>query len=263
MSVAVSKTHGTPPTLREWLGEAPFTLAMSSGFFGFFAHAGVMTTLEDAGLLPERVTGSSAGALVAGGWAAGVDAPAMRDELMGLERRDFWDPFPGFGLLRGKLFRQRLEALLPKPGFEHTRVPAKLSAFDAFAFKTVVLDDGDVAAAIHASCCVPFMFHPVWISGRPYLDGGILDRPGLAGVPDGEARVLYHHLTSKSPWRRKKGAVSYIPRRPGLVALLIHDLTRLGPFRLQDGELAFEEGRKAAHSALDRPIDDDAVQVQL
>jgi len=251
------------PTLREWLREGPYTLTMSSGFFGFFAHAGVMTTLEDAGLLPARVTGSSAGALVGGGWAAGVDAPVMRDELMRLERRDFWDPFPGLGVLRGKLFRERLHALLPGPTFAHTRVPAAVSVFDAITWQTVVLDEGDLAAAIHASCCVPVMFHPVWIGGRPYLDGGIKDRAGVAGLPDGEVRVLYHHLTSKSPWRRKNGAVSYLPRRAGLVSFLIEGLTRLGPFALEKGPVAFEEGRKAARTALERPIDDDTVTVVL
>ena len=38
------------PTLREWLREQPFTLVMSSGFFGFFAHAGVVSVLEEEGL---------------------------------------------------------------------------------------------------------------------------------------------------------------------------------------------------------------------
>lgn len=249
------------PTLRGWLREGPYTLTLSSGFFGFFAHAGVMTTLEDAGLLPERITGSSAGALVGGGWAAGVDAPVMRDELMRLERRDFWDPFPGLGLLRGRKFRERLHSLLPSTAFEHTRVPAALSVFDVYARKTAVLTDGDLAAAIHASCCVPIMFHPVWIGGRPYLDGGILDRAGVTGLPHGEVRVLYHHLNSKSPWRRKKGAVSHLPRRPGLVSFLVDGLTRVGPFRLQNGAVAFEEGRKAALRALDRPIEDDEIRV--
>ena len=67
-----------PPTLEEWLREAPFALGMSSGFFGFFAHTGVVTVLEDEGLLPSRVSGSSAGALVGGAWAAGVRSNAER-----------------------------------------------------------------------------------------------------------------------------------------------------------------------------------------
>ena len=42
------------PTLSEWLREGPFSLTLSSGFFGFFAHAGLVTVLEDEGLLPRR-----------------------------------------------------------------------------------------------------------------------------------------------------------------------------------------------------------------
>ena len=69
----------TPPTLRAWLQAEPFTLAMSSGFFGFYVHAGALTALVDAGLNPVAVTGSSAGALVTGLYAGGVSLDAMRD----------------------------------------------------------------------------------------------------------------------------------------------------------------------------------------
>ncbi|MCA9643918.1 MAG: patatin-like phospholipase family protein, partial [Myxococcales bacterium] len=65
---------------------------MSSGFFGFFAHAGVLRALERAELTPRAVSGSSAGALVTGLWAAGLGAEAIEDELMRLERDHFWDP---------------------------------------------------------------------------------------------------------------------------------------------------------------------------
>ena len=106
------------PTLREWLASAPFTLAMSSGFFGFFAHAGAMSALEDEGLVPARVCGSSAGALVAGLWASGVSARRLCEELLLLRREHFWDVRPGLGLLRGSLFRARLEAIAPVRTFE-------------------------------------------------------------------------------------------------------------------------------------------------
>ena len=57
-------------TLRRWLSEGPFTLDMSSGFFGFFAHAGVVSVLEEEQLFPARVSGSSAGALIGGTFGA-------------------------------------------------------------------------------------------------------------------------------------------------------------------------------------------------
>lgn len=243
------------PTLKEWLEEQPFALAMSSGFFGFFAHAGVLCALEDAGLTPCRVAGSSAGALVTGGWAAGVDAPVMQRELFGLTRKDFWDPFPGLGVLRGRRFRERLSRLLPQDDFAATRVPVGVSAFHVGTRKTEVLASGSLAAAIHASCAVPVMFHPVWIGGRAFLDGGILDRPGTSFL-EGEPRVLYHHLLSRSPWRRKNGAHTRIPSREGLVALTIAGLSRSGPFALENGKAAFEQARRATEEALSRPIDD-------
>src|SRR4051812_30729734 len=99
-----------PPqkSLAAWLAQEPFTLAMSSGYFGFFAHCGVLWALEEHGLIPARVRGSSAGALVTGLWAAGLSARQVADDLLSVTRADFWDPRPGLGFLKGQLFDQRL-----------------------------------------------------------------------------------------------------------------------------------------------------------
>jgi len=241
------------PTLRQWLREQPFTLAMSSGFFGFFAHAGVVTALEDDALLPVRLSGSSAGALVSGLWAAGVPAPRLRDELLRLRRQDFWDPRLGLGLLAGKLFRDRLDALLQVKTFAECRAKVSVSVFDVLSRRTRVIDDGPLAPAIQASCTVPFLFHPTWHQGRPLLDGGIGDRPGLQGIPEG-TRLFYHHLAARSPWRRKGSPSLAIPSRPGMAALVIDELPRAGPFRLDAGARAFDMAWKAARTALDCPV---------
>ena len=154
--------------LRQWLLKAPFTLAMSSGFFGFFAHAGVVPVLEEEGLAPARLCGSSAGGLVAGLGERGCRR-ALRDELLALRREHFWDP------------RERLQRLLPVRTFEEAPRPIAVSVFDLLSRRTVVVRKGPLAEALHASCAVPFLFHPVWLSGRPCADGGVLDRHGLAG----------------------------------------------------------------------------------
>lgn len=241
------------PSLREWLRERPFTLAMSSGFFGFFAHTGVLSVLEEEGLLPARVSGSSAGALVTGAWAAGLDADALARELEALRREHFWDPGLGAGLLRGALFRAKLESMLPLREIARARVPVTLSTHELVRGRTRVIERGDLAAAIHASCAVPFMFHPVRVDGRWLVDGGVSDRPGLSGVPAGE-RVLFHHLASRSPWRRKGDPALEIPRRDGLTALVIEGLPRVGPYRLHEGVRALGVARAATKRALDRPI---------
>lgn len=238
--------------LREWLRAAPFTLTMSSGFFGFFAHAGVVSVLEDEGLVPARLTGSSAGALVAGLWGSGVPARALRDELFALRREHFWDPSFGPGLLRGRLFRERLRALTRVDALEASPRPIAVSVFDVLGVCTRVLDRGALVPALAASCAVPLLFHPVWIDGRPMFDGGVLDRHGLAGTAPGE-RVLYHHLTSRSPWRRKNSPALRIPARDGLAAVAIPGLPRLGPFRLERARDAFEAAAEGMRRALDAP----------
>lgn len=238
------------PTLREHLETGPFALTMSSGFFGFFAHAGMLTALEEASLAPSRVSGSSAGALVAVTWASGVDATNIGEELIALERRDFWDPAVGPGLLRGQLFHERLERLLRGKTFDDCRVPAAVSVFDVRTRTSRVIDRGPLSDAVRASCALPVLFHPVRIEGRSYLDGGILDRPGLDGMPSQERRVLFHHLSSKSPWRRTLD----VPRREGMVTLAIEGLPRSGPFRLDLGRRALHAARDATRRALDRVV---------
>jgi NTE family protein len=241
------------PTLRAWLAQGPFTLGLSSGFFGFFAHAGVVGVLEEEGLLPARVCGSSAGALVGGLLAAGVPARSIREELLALRRAHFWDPWPGPGLLRGRRFRARLEALLPVRAIEDCPRPLGLSAHDLLARRTAVLREGPLAAGIHASCALPFLFQPVWIRGRPYADGGISDRPGLAAFRDAP-RLLYHHLASRSPWRRAGDPGLRVPALPGLRAVVIEGLPRPGPFRLEAGAEAMRIAAEGMRAALDGEV---------
>ncbi|MEC9405775.1 MAG: patatin-like phospholipase family protein [Abyssibacter sp.] len=250
MSEQPGKPSGAP-TLGDWLALAPFGLTLSSGFFGFFAHAGVVQALAERGLRPAQVSGSSAGALIGASWAAGLSPPAIAERLLTLDKADFWDPFPGAGLIRGKRFERLLEHWLPVQRFEDCRIPLALSVYDVFARRTRVLTTGRLARAIRASCAVPLMFHPVWIGGRPYLDGGVRDRPGLEGMD--QSRVLYHHLASRSPWRATDGAHTIIPKRPGLIALILDDLPRAGPDALDRGVEAYHLALALTRDALNRP----------
>jgi NTE family protein len=227
---------------------------MSSGFFGFYAHTGALRALLEAGFAPHRCTGSSAGALVTGLHTGGLDVDRMRDELLRLRRGDFWDPFPGAGLLRGRLFRRLLEGLIGTRRIEDCATGYAASVYDLRSLRTRVVDRGPLAAAIHASCAVPLMFHPVWIDGRPCADGGIADRPGISSVPAGE-RVLCHHLVSRSPWRRRGSPSMEVPSGPGVVAVAIDGLPRLNPFALERGPQALSLAEGAFRRALDTPLD--------
>ena len=271
-------------TLADFLRSAPFELVLSSGFFGFYAHAGVVAALEEQGLWPAAAGGSSAGAMIAGLWAAGLSAAQIREELFALNRVDFWDPDPllglryytrklgarsaasappqgsegldtGVGLLRGEAFDRLLRAALGRAGvrtFAECRIPVRLSVFDLEQRRTAVLAEGELAPAIRASCCVPGMFQPTQIGAARYLDGGIADRAGIATATPG-ARLLFHHLPAKSLWWRVMRAQNHPPAWPELYLLHEPGLPRLSPFHLTSGPKAYELARTMTLRTLAEP----------
>lgn len=236
-------------TLRTWLDDEPFTLTMSSGFFGFFAHAGMLAALRHEGIEPVAFRGSSAGALVGSFAASGLSDVEIRELLHSVERKDFWDPSPGFGLLKGRYFEDLLQSYLPVATFEACEKPVTISAFDIRSRKTASLRSGPLRSAIRASCAVPFMFHPVRHQERYYLDGGILDRPGLHGAPQNE-RIFYHHLLSSSKWRRKNEEP---PNGSQMTRLTLHGLTRVAPHKLENGRQAYVQAYENVKRMIDEP----------
>lgn len=247
----------SPVTLRQWLQAEPFTLTMSSGFFSFFAHCGMLSVLEEEGLLPHRVTGSSAGALTAACWAAGMSSKQIRELFFSIRKKDIWDPGIGLGLLKGDKFRQRLRDAVPVQRIEQTPIPLALSVYDRKNKQTHSYSEGDLAALVSASCAVPFMFHPVSYQHNSYLDGGIKDRPGLHPVKQGE-RVFYHHIVSRSPWRRSADPALQVPVRSNMASLAITGLTRSGPSKLAKGPIAYQQARLATQRALSQVLDKQA-----
>jgi NTE family protein len=247
--------------LRDWLNQAPYTLAMSSGYFGFFAHFGCLEALEEAGLAPARISGSSAGALAGALWAAGCPFTILKKQLFCLKKSDFWDPGPGFGLLKGIRFRNMLAKIFPVAKIEDCRVPLVISAFDLAGFTTRCLREGPICDVVYASCCVPFLFQPIRIGKSLLVDGGIGDRPGLAGVP-ADGRILYHHLQSGWPgFDRDCGLSAILGLRPNTVAITVNDIEAVNPSRLASGRRAFHQTREAVRTALGQPILDRRILV--
>lgn len=238
----------------EWLKAEPFTLVMSSGFFAFFAHTGMLQALLSLGARPQALAGSSAGALVGGAFAAGLSPEQLGQELLSLDRAQFWDPAPGLGLLRGRKFAEGLERMLPVRNLEETQLPVAISVFDVLTRKTRVRTTGHLGDTIRASCAVPGLFHPVWLDGRPHWDGGILDRPGLLGVAPG-TRTLFHHIESKSPWRKFDSEFTKVPTRSNMLTMTLGELPRSGPFKLELGRKALHVARDRALAWLESPMD--------
>ncbi len=239
-------------THHEWLAAAPYTLALGAGFFGFFAHTGVLRALEESGVSrPRRVVGVSAGALAGGLWASGMTAREIEEELVALRRPDFWDPgLPLGGLLRGDKFAARLHRLLDARGVAQVAdcpTPFATVVYELAGRRTRVLEHGRLAPAIQASCTVPLMFRPIRHEGRLLVDGGVGDRDGETALASDE-RVFQHRLVSRSPWRRisTQGHVQTdISFGPSRKVMVIPTLPRVSPFRLEHGPAALAAAREA------------------
>jgi hypothetical protein len=72
--------------------------------------------------------------------------------------------------------------------------------------------------------------------------------------------VLFHHLAARPPWRLS-GAPHKLPRRPDLVSLVLDDLPRSNPFRLDAGRRAMALAHAATSRALDQRIEADVVRI--
>jgi NTE family protein len=243
-------------TLHDWLDRRPFTLALSGGFFGFFAHTGLLAALEAVGLRPRRIVGVSSGALAGGTWASGLPAVEMEAELLRLRRADFWDPgVPLGGLLTGKRFEAKLAGLLTRVGvwrIEECRVPFIAVTYDLIRRRCRTLTRGPLARAIRASCAVPLLFRPVLWRGSLLVDGGLGDRTGFCALASGE-RVLYHHLASSRQGARQ---LRVLPGhgRPGCQVVAVSDLPRVSPLHLDRGRHALRRVREEVLRRLEEPL---------
>ncbi|MFP4037676.1 MAG: patatin-like phospholipase family protein [Desulfobacteraceae bacterium] len=192
-------------------------VVFSSGFFGFYAHAGVLSALRELGLEAAGYAGTSSGAIVAAMAASGMKDEEIKEILFGLRRKDFWDPDPprdllkyalrglrGYtGYLRGKGFSRLLETI-PARSIEDCPTPLVICATDLTRGEEAVLASGDLARAIHASGAVPGLFKPVRIRGSWCVDGGMVDKAPVLALADRvrPERILVHYLDSGNLGKR-------------------------------------------------------------
>lgn len=240
-------------SLSDWLNQAPYTLALSSSFFGFFAHCGVAEALYGANLLPSKITGSSAGALVGGALASGHSPEYTKSLLFQIRREDFWDPSFGFGYLRGRKFLDIVEKHYSSD-FNRTTIPFEAAAFDLYSLRTRFLREGSLPRAVVASCAVPALFQPVRIGSRLYLDGGVFHKSGISPHSK-EERVLCVFLQGDGFSDSYELGKSLRGLEPHHKVVRLKNLTRLNYNSLEKGKSAFTEAFSRVRSALDKKWD--------
>ena len=164
-------------------------LVLGGGGLKGFAHIGVFRALEELGIEPTVVAGTSIGALIGAAYARGMPVSEMADRARALKRRDLFR-LNRMGMI---LERQHSPAIyLEEPLRNIAKLIATEKRFDQLKRTLLVntvdiqrgsqivwglpgLRDASVADAVYASCALPGFYPPGAIGGRMCVDGGVLD----------------------------------------------------------------------------------------
>ena len=168
--------------------QARIGLALGGGAARGFAHVGVIQVLEEAGLRPNLVVGTSAGSLVAALYASGKSPQELRHVAETMEEAEITDwmmPILNRGAVRGEALAREVNTLVGGKNIEPMKIPLGIVATDLKSGNAVTFRLGNTGSAVRASSAVPAVFQPVRIGEREYVDGGL-----VAPVPVHQAREM-------------------------------------------------------------------------
>ncbi len=174
-------------------------LVLSGGGARGIAHLGVLAALDELGIRPARIAGTSSGAIVGAFYCAGWEPRRILAELQStniprLLRPAFtgfglWAPSPlagAFGLLRHEaaeaLFARHLGANVR---FEDLRVPLTIGTTDLYTGESVFYSAGPLLRPLLGATAVPVIYQPVAHEGRLLVDGGLLNNLPVEALTDG------------------------------------------------------------------------------
>lgn len=155
-------------------------LALGVGGARGASHLGVMRSLRKHGINVSCVAGGSSGSVFGAVLASDVvDSAAEFISRLTWWRmlRSFWEfRIPrGAGFLTGKNFLKLVRHMIPCRDFSELKIPLAVVAADLFTGEEVVMTEGDLMEAIHASCAVPGLYCPVKHGNRWLVDGGLVN----------------------------------------------------------------------------------------
>ena len=150
-------------------------LALGGGAARGFAHIGVIQVLEESGIRPDMVVGTSAGSLVAAMYASGKSGKDMALLAQSMDEGAITDwAFPTRGLIRGEALARYVREQTGGRSIEQMKLPLGIVATDLDSGSAILFQRGDTGAAVRASSAVPAVFQPVKIGSREYVDGGLV-----------------------------------------------------------------------------------------
>ena len=160
-------------------------LALGGGGARGFAHIGVLRALEEMGIKPDVISGTSAGSIIAALYADGYAPQHIIRLFSELDVKELVDvTIPRNSLLKMDKFIHFIDKRLHSKRIEDLKIPTYIVATDFDNGKSVAFDKGDLAIRIAASCSIPIVFPPIAIDGIHYVDGGVMRNLPVTPIRD-------------------------------------------------------------------------------
>ncbi len=153
-------------------------LVLGGGAARGFAHVGVIRVLEREKIPIDLIVGTSVGSLVGAIYADKKNSFELEWTAFSLEEKDLFDYTfisPTQGFVRGERLEEFVLKKVSARELQQMKIPLGVVATDIQNGEVVVLQNGSVARAVHASSAIPGIFIPVRYQGRLLVDGGVLN----------------------------------------------------------------------------------------
>jgi NTE family protein len=166
-------------------------IVLSGGGARGFAHLGVLQALNEAGIFPDIISGTSAGALAGVLYCDGNSPKKILKIMKTNSRLDYMRPtLPRDGLLQISGITKLLETNLRAKKFEDLKIPLIVTATDLNHGKAVYFSKGELITTVIASSSIPVLFRPVIINKIYYVDGGVLDNLPIKPIENKCHRII-------------------------------------------------------------------------
>lgn len=150
-------------------------LVLGSGGARGYAHIGVIEVLEQHGIKPDFIVGTSAGSIVGSIYASGKSPEQLRQIALNMKVGDVRDFKIGMkGFFDGQKVEDYVNKQIDQMPLEKMKIPMYVVATELQNGEKTIFNYGNTGQAVRASVSIPSMFIPTKIKGKEYVDGGLV-----------------------------------------------------------------------------------------
>jgi len=196
-------------------------LALGGGAAKGFAHVGVIKVLEANGIVPDIITGTSAGSVVGSLYAAGYNASQLEQIANRLDESNLTDwTLSTRGFIKGERLQAFINTQVRNRPIEKLARPFGAVATDLDSGQRIVFRQGNTGQAVRASASVPNVFVPVTIGRHRYVDGGLVSPvPVSAAHEMGATFVIAVDISARPKPGKASGFLSMLDQSLNIMSV--------------------------------------------